>query len=89
MSKRRRWIAVLVLLFVAYVGSYLVLSRRGFAESERYGMKGFYFFVPEDTQPWRRWNYGLVTFYYPLIVLDNCLGAGERPASEPLWGLSR
>lgn len=88
-SIRRRIVAtVLVGLLIGYVVSYLVLSRRGFAEAEAFGGDGVYFFPPEDTNTWRIWNYGLVRFYYPLILIDNWLGTGKEVACEPLWKLS-
>jgi hypothetical protein len=87
---RRRWIVLILLasLLMAYVGSYVVLSRRGIAESQAMGGEGSCFFPPEDTDAWRAWNYGLVTFYYPLIVIDEWLGTGKGVASEPMWKLS-
>jgi hypothetical protein len=90
MTKRRlkrRWyrlaIIVLIALLVVYVGSYLVLSRRGFADADRWDAEGFYFLPPEDTNEWRFWNYTLVRVYYPLIVIDNGIGTGRPAASEP------
>jgi hypothetical protein len=79
----------LIFLLTAYVTSYVVLSRRGFAMSEEAGFSGFYFFPPEDTDSWRRMNYGCVTIYYPLIVIDNWIGTGKCPAAPPLMRLSR
>lgn len=89
-SRRRRLVAnVLVGLLIAYLGSYLALSRRAFAESERLGCEGFYFFLPpKDTTTWRACNYGLVAFYYPLIMIEQWLGTGKCPAGEPTWKLS-
>lgn len=78
-----------IVLVVAYVGSYLVLSRRGFALTEALGGKGFYFFAPQDTTTWRVCNYGCVVLYYPLIMADEWLGTGKPVACEPLWRLSR
>ena len=75
-------------LLMAYVGSYIVLSRRGFRHAESINAVGFYFFPPENTDTWRTWNYGLVKFYYPLILIDVWIGTGRRVASEPLWHLS-
>jgi hypothetical protein len=75
---------------MAYVGSYLVLSRRGFAQTEEImGAKGFYFFPPRDSTTWRVCNYGCVVLYYPCIAVDNWLGTGRHVAREPLWRLSR
>ena len=72
---------------MAYVGPYLVLSRRGFRDADKYGMVGFYFFLPEPTDARRIKNYGLVYLYYPLIFIDyEILGTGRAVASEPFWG---
>jgi hypothetical protein len=77
------------LLLVLYVGSYVALSRRGYAEADRFGMTGFYYFTPEDTDSWRRRNYACVYLFWPLNAIDRWLGTGRWPASEPLWNLSR
>jgi hypothetical protein len=79
---------VLVCLLAVYVGSYVVLSRRGMAMSEAAGFAGFYFFPPEDTDAWRRMNYGCVYVYYPLIMIDNWIGTGKGIGCEPMWRLS-
>jgi hypothetical protein len=90
MSKRQRWFTVVAWLLLAlYVGSYLVLSRRGYAEAKLYGFKGFYYLTPENSDHWRHWNYSLVYLYAPANAVDRWLGTGRYPASEPLWGLSR
>jgi hypothetical protein len=77
------------LLLVLYVGTYLVLSRRGYAEADRYHMKGFYYFFPENSDAWRWKNYGCVHLFGPLNAVDRWLGFGRSPACEPLWGLSK
>jgi hypothetical protein len=91
MPKRVRCLLVLfALLLVLYVGSYYVLSRRGYAEADRYNMdKGFYYFTPENTDSWRVRNYACVDLFLPLNAVDRWLGFGRWPACEPLWGLSR
>lgn len=88
MISRRRLCLFLIIGFT-YVFSYLVLSRGGFVLSDRLGVGGFYFFEPRDSNVWRITNYSCVVFYYPLIALDNLIGTGRRPASEPMWGLTR
>lgn len=85
---RRRVIMVIVLLLL-YVGSYLVLSRQGFAQADKWDEKEFYFFQPRDSDRWRFSNYGCVCLYYPLIAVDCSLGTGRWPGFEPLWGLSK
>ncbi len=86
---RRRWLILSAGLFAAYLGSYLWLSRAGYAEADRYCLHGFYYFLPEESRSWRVWNYGCVALYWPLNVLDCWLGTGREPASEPLWRLGK
>ena len=78
---------VVILLIAAYVGSYVWLSRRGYAEADQYDMVGFYDFFPENSDAWRYKNYGCVFLYWPLNFLDRSVGLGRCPASEPLWSL--
>ena len=78
----------MLIVLMAYVGSYAVLSRRGMAQSKAAGIDGLYFFPPEDTDSWRAWNYGCVTFYYPLIAIEIWLGTVKGVGCEPLWQLS-
>jgi hypothetical protein len=88
-GRRKRWRWALVLALLCYVGSYLALSRVGFAWADQYGAKGFYFVEPRDTRLWRLENSTCVCVYCPLIIIDNWLGTGRWPGSEPLWGLDR
>jgi hypothetical protein len=89
MRKRKVTIAALLLLLFAYACSYVCLSRRGYAEAERFDFHGFYYFTPEDSDTWRYTNYGCVFLFWPLNKLDRALGYGRPPGSEPLWGLSK
>lgn len=75
-------IAPLCLVLLLYTGSYYYLSRRGDAEAQRYGMKGF-LYVPleevlasEDLST----HYLLKTLYYPINVLDMELFNGPAPS---------
>jgi hypothetical protein len=86
---RRLLVALGGVLLAVYLGSYAVLSRRGCAEADRYRLKGFYYFTPEDSDGWRVRNYACVYLFGPLNAVDRWLGPGRHPASEPLWGLSR
>jgi hypothetical protein len=93
MGKKRRWfqvtIIVLILLLVVYAGSYLVLSRMAFARADVSDWEGFYFAAPEeDTDRCRSRHYTLVRVYYPLIVIDNWIGTGRPPGSDPDWRLN-
>ena len=89
-AKKRKWpLWVFSALLLLYVGSYVALSRRGYAEAEQYNMKGFYYFTPEDSDAWRWKNYGCVTLFRPINAVDRWLGFGRHPGCEPLWGLSK
>ena len=79
---------IVLLLLATYVGSYLVLSRRGYAQADEYGMKGFYYFFPENTDAWRYKNYGCVFLFWPLNTIDCAIGCGRHPAAEPMWGIA-
>ena len=89
----RRWKRLLLvlggLLLVLYVAAYVALSRRGYAEADRYHFMGFYYLEPEDSDRWRFRNYACVGLFWPLNALDRGLGLGRYPAAEPLWRLSR
>ncbi len=87
-KSRRFALTVFAFLLLAYVASYAVLSRRGFADAQRQDFDGFYFFPPEDTDRSRRTNFGCAYFYYPLIVIDNAIGTGRPISCEPLWNLN-
>lgn len=81
---------VLILLaFVVYVGSYVALSRHGFAVSDQAGITGFWFFELRPTDAWEVSNYGCVAFYAPLIYLDYHFVGKRQPANVPLMGLSK
>ena len=82
---RKKWVRfTLVLLLALYIGSYLLLSRRGFHISDEYGMKGFVFCPLRDPASFRL-HFACVVFYAPLIVVDNLVGTGRRPdLNEPM-----
>jgi hypothetical protein len=85
MPKRVRCLLVLFgVLFVLYVGSYYVLSRRGYAEADRYNMgKCFYYFPPENTDSWRFRNYTWGTcFCLSTQLIDGWASADTRRASH-------
>ena len=81
----------LVLILTLYIGSYLYLSRRAFAEYDARGYKPalLYFSPPQPGPEWERWNFGCVWFYRPLITVDCWLGTGREPGGAPLWGLQK
>jgi hypothetical protein len=86
-QKRLLWLCGA--LFLVYVGAYVVLSRRGYAQADRYNMTGFYYFYPDGSDAWRLKNYGCVYLFWPCNVVDRWLGVGRPPAAEPLEGLSK
>ncbi len=86
MRTRRK--AAVLLFVVIYVGSYVALSRRGFAAMDRDDGVGFYYFEPVDTPTWRIKNRVCTYLFLPLNFIDQLLGTGRGPASEPMFKLS-
>jgi hypothetical protein len=92
MSRQTYWtLQIFTLLLILYAGSYIYLSRRGFAEYDALGCKPpmLYFSPPQPGRDWERWNFGCVWFYRPLITLDCWLGTGREPGCAPLWSLQK
>jgi hypothetical protein len=89
MLKKRKWVLALVigLILGLYVGVYIGLSRRGYAEADVYHMKGFYYFLPEDSDSWRNQQQFCIIFFAPLNAIDRFIGLGRDCAYEPLWRL--
>ena len=54
---------------LAYVGSYYILSRRAYAECDKYNIKGFYFVI-YDTLEEKSANQRYNRLYYPLIQFE-------------------
>ncbi len=77
-----------MVFLTVYLGSYWVMSRRGFAMADEYGIQGFYFYLPEDSDQWRRVESSTYMLYLPLVHIDCWMGTGRGHASEPLWHLS-
>jgi hypothetical protein len=50
--RRRRLAWAAVLLLAAYVGSYLLLARRGEAWCRPFNCAGFFYVLPQDTPDW-------------------------------------
>lgn len=82
--------AILEGLFVVYVGSYYVLSRRGMQEAPSVGLDGYFLYVPfsqaqasHDLTRHRR----LAAVYAPLNALDQAWFQGDRPAGHIMWTL--
>jgi hypothetical protein len=91
-SRRTKWRMLLglalTLLILVYVTSYFTMSRRGFKWADQFGFKGYFFYPCENTDEWRRWEYGTRLLFCPLILLEDILGTGQHPGNEPLWKLS-
>ena len=79
-----RWIVLASVLLSLYVGSYVVISRRGLAEAERYGVKGFYYVTPRQTDGWQFAHSVCKFFYSPLNAADVWLGTGRPAAAAPM-----
>jgi hypothetical protein len=84
---RRLYLWLGVLLFVLYVGSYITLSRQGYAEADQYHMKGFYYFSPDNSDRWRFHNYACVWLFARSTWLIGRLGSDgiRRPSRCGAW----
>lgn len=82
----RKWKLAAIGL-VAYVGTYIVLSRRGMAEARANG-HGLYYLTPVDTATWHNVNGACRAFFEPLNCIDVKLGTGIPAGSDPMWKLS-
>ena len=88
--KKRYAVAAALLcaaLFSTYVLAYLVLSRRGYADAQRFpAPKSFYYLPAEPTDAWRQNNLACIYFFGPLNAIDRRLGFGMYPsARDPYW----
>jgi hypothetical protein len=72
------------LLLALYVGLYVTLSRRGYAEADRYSMHGFYHFTPEDSDSGRSRNYACVYLFWPLAWGGEVSGFRAAVVAQPL-----
>lgn len=70
---------------LAYFGSYMVLSRRGYAFADSVDCPAFWF-VPPETQRNVALNARLRDLYWPLIKLEIALGGDRYPAHDPCMG---
>lgn len=79
---------IVITLAGLYVLTYVVLSRRGYAEADRTNAPGFYYVRPENSPRWRRTNAACVKIYWPINAVDRWFFNGRSPAAEPLLELS-
>ncbi len=75
-------IAVIIAV-VLYVGSFLVLSRIGIREAQRYHSHGYYFIEPTNTSR-DDIHFSLYVFFWPLVQIDYFFNGGIGPATPPL-----
>jgi hypothetical protein len=93
----RRWllwgavIAAVVAWSGGYVGSYVVLSRRGMEEARQVGFPAF-FYVPMresgPSSPGLSRHYRLRSLYDPINQIDRLWFGGGTPCGGLTWGLS-
>ena len=87
------WLAaVLVLLLVVYVGSYVYLSRRGMAEAAAAGWPYFFYCPLEDVVPFEnlpRQHTLAKDLFEPLNQLDRAWFGGGQPCGGITWGLGK
>lgn len=89
-NRKNTLIVVFALFFMAYLASYVVLSRRGYSEADQFRMKGFYYVFPENTDTWYYKNYGCRILFWPVNLVDRSIGLGRYPASSaPLFELGK
>jgi len=82
MQYRLRTLLILLAIgppMLAYVGSYYVLTRRGYAYGDSVGLPKAYFFAPLVADKDGRIHGRYIRFYAPLIALENGLGTGRYP----------
>jgi hypothetical protein len=72
-------------LVAIYTLAYVVVSRRGYALADQYGLAGFYYVSPENTDSWRASNRACEVFFCPANAIDRWIGLGRTPASEPIF----
>jgi hypothetical protein len=87
--REHRWLILALLVTATYVGAYVCLSRRGYAEAKAWDAPGFYYFAPENTNKWRWRERAAKLVFWPLNQIDQWFGFGQSPAHEPLFDLSR
>ena len=80
----------LLLALVAYVASYLVLSRRGMEEARKHKFIAYFFVRPRGySDRDLSLHYKLVSFYSPLIAVDNMLGTRPPPCTGVALSLGK
>lgn len=82
MAPGRGWLFLAGLLLIAYVGSYLYLSRRAYAQAERWNLPGFWYVTPTSDATGHV-NHACYYLYWPLNAIDRAVGLGRPPAHDP------
>src|SRR2546423_12168502 len=89
MAKRLSVICFTVLLLI-YVSSYLVLSRRGYAEATKYNLRAFHYWeIPtngnrDKIYRFQRIDHFCKTLFWPINKIDCLLGTGRAPGTMSL-----
>ena len=88
---RRLALAVVLVLFAVYVGTYYHASRRGMREAKQFNMCGFLYVPAEEVfarQDLSR-HYAMAQIYAPLNWVDREVFGADGPARCILFGLSK
>lgn len=81
-------------LLVAYITSYVHISRTRWKEVQEYKFPGF-LYVPlawlsnDEDESWRKWHFGLMVFYAPINKIDSELFGGPSPVVCVLTGIGK
>ncbi len=87
LPRLHRRVMVFLVVCGLYVGTYVVLSRNGYREADKYNVRGFFFVIPSS--PVMKFaNDSCKIIFYPLIKLEQMLGTGRTPAWDPIEKLS-
>jgi hypothetical protein len=91
--RRIWWLAAVVgLLLVLYVGSYVYLSRRGMAEAAAAGWPYFFYCPMADVVPYQnlpRQHRLALDLFDPLNKLDRAWFGGGQPCHGITWGFGK
>ncbi|HVV99112.1 MAG TPA: hypothetical protein VHB77_02160 [Planctomycetaceae bacterium] len=78
----------LAFVLILWISAYAALSRRGYAEADRWNSDGFHYFTPDHTDAWRTTE-GICTYvFWPLNFVDRCIGTGREHSAVPFCDLS-
>lgn len=93
MKKRFFPMSVVAIFLAVYLSCYFCLSRRGYAEADRYGTEAFYYCLPAggveayyssssaSSRISLYQHYTCVVLFWPVNILDRFYGYGRIPDS--------